>query len=294
MIQADLQKYVEDHPELVTMRESENFHGLYVLKYKKKVFYKNLWDEYLEECRGTIVDKDFNVVSRPFTKIYNFRVESSAPVLADTEKVTSFRKINGFMCALTAHDDKLIISTTGSLDSPFVDKVKDMIDVDRYHRICLQYPAYTFLFECVHPSDPHIIREMPGMYLLGYREKTWDSNIEFDQIPHFNDFFRSIDVPMEETTVGEVMENAKTAMHEGYVFYTKDGTAAKVKTQHYLVQKLLARRKDVTTLNMNMVEEEYLPLVEAAQNAGAEFTDLEEQDRLVWCRKWLRENYAKV
>jgi hypothetical protein len=46
------------------------------------VFYDNLWNDYLEECRGTIVDENFNVVSRPFTKIYNYGVEDRSPKLA--------------------------------------------------------------------------------------------------------------------------------------------------------------------------------------------------------------------
>jgi hypothetical protein len=38
----------------------------------------------------------------------------------------------------------------------------------------------TFMFECVHPNDPHIISEIPGMYLLGYRNLDWNSKVEYD------------------------------------------------------------------------------------------------------------------
>lgn len=51
----ELRKFVEENPKLVSMRTAGE--GLYVLKYKKNVFYDNLWNDYLEECRGTIVDK---------------------------------------------------------------------------------------------------------------------------------------------------------------------------------------------------------------------------------------------
>ena len=93
----ELRKFVLDNPKLVTMRPAGD--GIYVLKYKRTVFYDNLWNEYLEECRGTIVDADFNVVSRPFTKIYNYGIEAKAPVLADDTPVTAYRKVNGFMAA---------------------------------------------------------------------------------------------------------------------------------------------------------------------------------------------------
>ena len=98
--QSQLKQFVENNPNLVSMRETSHA-GLYVLKYKKRVFYDSLWNEYLEECRGTIVDKDFNVVSRPFTKVYNFGVESKAPKISLDTNVTAYRKVNGFMVAMT-------------------------------------------------------------------------------------------------------------------------------------------------------------------------------------------------
>jgi hypothetical protein len=97
----DLKKFVEENPKLVTMRPAGD--GLFVLKYKKSVFFDDLWNEYLEECRGTIVDANFNIVSYPFTKIYNYGVESKAPVLAPGTMVKPYRKVNGFMGAITWH-----------------------------------------------------------------------------------------------------------------------------------------------------------------------------------------------
>lgn len=57
----ELQKFVAEHPKLVRMRETSN-PDLFVLKYQRSVFYDNLWDDHLEECRGTVVDKDFNLI----------------------------------------------------------------------------------------------------------------------------------------------------------------------------------------------------------------------------------------
>ena len=108
----ELKEFVLANPKLVNMRSAGE--GIYVLKYSKRVFYDNLWNDYLEECRGTIVDADFNVVSRPFTKIYNYGVEDKAPVLSDDTPVTAYRKVNGFMVAMTWYKDDILISTTGS------------------------------------------------------------------------------------------------------------------------------------------------------------------------------------
>jgi len=81
MFRDELQEYVFANPKLVSMKLAGD--GIYVLKYKKRVFYDNLWNDYIAECRGTIVDADFNLVAYPFTKIYNLGIEKAAPVLAD-------------------------------------------------------------------------------------------------------------------------------------------------------------------------------------------------------------------
>ena len=179
MNKEDLKKFVESNPRLVTMRECGGYPGLYVLKYSKKVFYDGLWNEYLEECRGTIVDRDFNVVSRPFTKVYNFGIEKNAPVLSGDTLVTAYRKVNGFMVAVTWCNDDILVSTTGSTDSPYVSMAKEMMLKHQcwedWRFTVRNAEGMTLLFECVHPGDPHIVVENPGMYFLGWRENRWDS-----------------------------------------------------------------------------------------------------------------------
>ena len=83
-----LKNYIEQNPRLIGMRET-SYPGLYVLKYKKRVFFDNVWNQFTEECRGTIVDQDFNVISRPFTKIYNYGIESKAPRLAGSTNIVA-------------------------------------------------------------------------------------------------------------------------------------------------------------------------------------------------------------
>jgi len=66
MNKIEFRDYVLAHPKLVTMKEYTSHPGLFVLKYSRKVFYDAMWNDYLENCRGTVVDKDFNVISTNF------------------------------------------------------------------------------------------------------------------------------------------------------------------------------------------------------------------------------------
>ena len=115
----DLKQFIKDNPTLVRMSESKSHPGLFVLKYKNKVFYDRLWCKILEECRGTVIDKDFNIIARPFQKIYNYGWEKDAPVLAPETLVTAYQKVNGFMVAVSLYEGKPLVSTTGSLDSDY-------------------------------------------------------------------------------------------------------------------------------------------------------------------------------
>jgi len=298
MFKEKLKEYVETS-NLVNMKDCGN--GIYVLKYKKKVFYDNLWNEYIAECRGSIVDKDFNLVAYPFTKIYNYGIEKEAPVLAADTPVTAFRKVNGFMVACTWYNGDVLVSTTGSTDSDFVGYAKEMMLT---HMSWADWQmafaddeleGITVMFECVHPSDPHIIPEKVGMYVLGYRENSWGS-----KVCHNNEMLHTLagifNCHLPEcytTTVGNLVEVTKNVRHEGFVFYTADGVSAKIKSPYYLTSKWVARnpRTDkLVDLNKDIkhnLDEEYYPLVDAIRANIVEYTALDEQARLAWVRNYM-------
>jgi hypothetical protein len=286
----ELKEYVATSG-LVNMKSAGD--GIYVLKYKKKVFYDNLWNDYIAECRGSIVDADFNLVSYPFTKIYNYGIEKEAPVLDDGVGVDAFRKVNGFMVAVTWHNEDLLVSTTGSTDSDFVTMARELMDIQKFKDVCQFRARYTFMFECVHPNDPHIIPEEVGMYLLGYREKEWNSRVDTRNLVNLSKNFGCMVPEFFPVKMGELKQMAKECRHEGYVFYTADGVSAKIKSPYYLTSKWVARnpRTDkLVDLNRDIkhnLDEEYFPLVDAIRANIVEYTAMDEQARLAWVREQL-------
>lgn len=283
----ELKEYVQTS-NLVSMKDCGN--GLHVLKYKRKVFYDGLWNEYLEECRGLIVDDEFNIASYPFTKIYNYGVEAKAPVISDDTMVYAYRKVNGFMVAVTWYNDDILVSTTGSIDSDYVNMARELIEpnIEHYRKMCKNYKFYTFMFECVHRNDPHIIPEKEGMYLLGARLKELGSDIDtisFDAFEFNAEPVEKIVAPMEYIKL-----LAKHVKHEGFVIYG-DGVATKIKSPYYLVKKFVARNPRTDKLMRpdikNNMDEEYYPLIDAIQVDIEAYTALDEQARLAWVREFL-------
>jgi len=289
----ELKAFVLANPKLVSMKPAGD--GIFVLKYSKRVFYDNLWNDYLEECRGTIVDSDFNVVQRPFTKIYNYGVEAKSPVLSEDTIVECFRKVNGFMIAVTMHNGKLLVSTTGSTANDYVDMANSFIDRRRetFERYVSNFPNLTFMFECVHENDPHIIVEKPGLYLLGYREKTWDSRSENDGLSLYHQYALSDhQVDWRRCTLGEALREVKTVQHEGFVVYANDYTTSfKIKSPYYLTAKWVARNprtdKLMTKEFKEQIDEEYYNLLDAIRENIVQYTEMDEQARLAWVRNYL-------
>ncbi len=298
MFKDELKNYVETSG-LVNMKEAGD--GIYVLKYKKKVFYDNLWNEYIAECRGTIVDKDFNLVAYPFTKIYNYGIEKEAPVLDDQTQVTAFRKVNGFMVSVSYHNGDVLVSTTGSTSGDFVAMAKEMM---LKHMCWADWQMalmaddcrdMTFMFECVHPNDPHIVVEKPGMYILGYREKEWGSKVGHDvfMLQELGRMFNCFVPESVTTNLAQLKNMVKECKHEGFVFYTEDGVSSKIKSPYYLTSKWVARnpRTDkLVDLNKDIkqnLDEEYYPLVDAIRANIVEYTSMDEQARLSWVRNFV-------
>ena len=178
----------------------------------------------------------------------------------------------------------------------YINQIKDEIE-----DFCEFYKEFTWLFECCHPNDPHIIQQASGLYLIGCRHKSWDSRpLVFSELVNRShadalnkDFIK---VPKQySTTIGNLKKMVKSVRHEGFVFYTASGVAAKIKSPYYLMAKWVARNPNTAKLMdlkndiKERIEEEFYPLVDKIRENIEEYTALDEQSRLAWVRKELGE-----
>lgn len=283
---------------LLTRKESTRYPGLFVKKYTRKVFYDNLWhqNEELMEARGHVELEDGTVVVRPFTKIFN-RGENGTDIDRD-EICLCIRKVNGFMAAATyvPQLDEVVISTTGSLDSDFVALAESHLN-DRVREVVKQYAIEeeptTFLFEIVDETDPHIVPEEVGAYLIGYRAVSDDtpyrSFITKEAVMDHLALSMGVHRPAWDVQrFSEIVHRARVCKHEGFVVYGDKGTSLKIKSPYYLTMKAAARRKDIMSLNKQNVDEEFYPLIEHLTLMGDSFTMMSEQERLDYMRDYLK------
>ncbi len=285
--------FVNANPKLVSCRESARREGLYVLKYSRKVFYDALWNEYLEECRGTVVDKDWNVVIRPFKKIYN-RGENGTDFPLDM-KVEKVQKINGFMAAATYVEGYgVVVSTTGSLDSEFVDLANQWLKPSIVPWIEKMGNGITWLFEICDQNDPHIIKELPGVYLIGGRTVESGGMYTEDNLDYIALQMGAKRPNHIKLSFKTVLEHVKDSVFEGYVVHGDNGKSLKIKTPYYLLTKFIARAKDSKfedIMNGNFdktIDEEFYPLLNHLRENRAKVLLMNEQERISFVENFIR------
>lgn len=244
--------------------------GLSVFKYSRKVFYDALWksDPRLLEARGIVLDAKGNKVIWPFTKVFNYG-ENKTTCEPD-RLVDIVVKLNGFMAAVTWCNGNLLVSTTGTLDSDFADLARKVI-TEQVHTESLKH-GHTYIFEICDPSDPHIIDEKAGAYLIGARRML--DGIMWTEYQLDNEA-RRIEAYRPETfqvPFSEALEMVKLVEHEGFMVrdaWTNE-TIMKIKSPYYLTKKFLMRmgagKTELMATNptkfKESIDEEYYHLVD--------------------------------
>ncbi|UYA58113.1 putative RNA ligase [Klebsiella phage DP] len=223
------------------------FAGLSVLKYKNNVFWDNLWhtDQRLLECRGMVVDSEDNVIIWPFTKIFN-RFENGKDLPMD-KQICVPRKVNGFMAAAGAYNGDWIVSTTGTLDSDFAHMAKEKIDFYQNWTLdCRDMKQLTLIFEICDDSDPHIVHEHPGAYLIGARNLVTGKMLSEKQLDGLASGTNWKRPEWDICSFGDVVIASQAVNHEGFVVRDVDTgeLLLKIKSPHYLTKKFLMRGGD--------------------------------------------------
>lgn len=276
--------------------------GLKLFKYKNKVFYDNLWhlDDRLLECRGIVTDLDDNVVIHPFTKLMNYKIEYKEPIDLDTI-VVAIQKMNGFMASAIEYKDELLVATTGTLDSEFAKLAKTKIkainpELGWY---------YSYIFEiCDAELDPHIIKEIDGVYLIGIRDLKYNrmlSEEDLDEMAELLGFKRPVWTSLKLRDLEIALKDCK---HEGYVVrdYETNEHLFKMKSPHYLSKKFLMRLstekilkmyEDKKNIKKMLADEEFYDIVDYIVHhipcdTWINYTD---QQRRTWIEEFFKREY---
>ncbi len=301
-----------------TCKQSRRYPELQVLKYARSVFYDNRFDDALLEMRGLVIDAQQNIIVRPFKKVFNYSERtaknSKYPLeLADSHLVDAVVKVNGFLGCATyvalpedhpshgaAFNHQVLYSTTGSLDSDFVQMTAQ--HCAQYEALFRAYPNHTFLFEITDESDVHIINERFGETLIGIIDVASGRQFAEHELDEMAARFGAehgitLQRPaiMRNIRFGDLKTLLKTVEHEGFMVFDAHTQQMlfKLKSPYYLVSKFLGRSNAGNLgrkLDKRHVDEEYYPLIDHIREHQAAFNQMAEREKIAFIQQFLRES----
>lgn len=171
--------------------------GLRIINYTKKCNAQKHWNDTTLKCRGLIVDKDDNIIARPFEKFFNYEEHElydfimsheELDKLASDHRVEVYDKLDGSLGILYWIDDVPFIATKGSFDSEQALHATHLLHTKYRHTWYKLLKSKTYLFEIIYPKDKHIVNynNIDDIFLLA----VISTNNYFEYQPEiFSDLF---------------------------------------------------------------------------------------------------------
>jgi predicted kinase len=286
--------------------------GFKIYKYSKKVHFKRLWKTHpaLEKARGIALDIAGNLIVHPFDKLYNYGEYDVGANVAPTQKVQVVEKLNGFLGCISPHPfrNELLVSTTGSFTSDFIQYIKDFIDPATESNLLHYFKnnKTTLMFEVIHPEDKHIIdyeTKDHGLWLIGARGlKLHDTVFTEKQLDNLGTKLGFRRPFWYESTFGEVLTSLQNSELEGFMIRNADNDEPlmKIKTNYYLVTKFVGRMgpkmvemmfKNPEVFKEKNMDEEFYPIVDKIVKSVEQdtFNNMESKARMDLVRNIVNE-----
>lgn len=138
-----LEKYVEDG--FISKRKHPKY-DLWIYNYTAKTAYERFWNDLTLQCRGLILDKDYNVIARPFKKFFNYE-ENKHTATAD---FNIYEKLDGSLGIVFFYSGEWIIATRGSFESEQAIKGAELLKKYNLDLLNMIAPRHTWLFEIIY------------------------------------------------------------------------------------------------------------------------------------------------
>lgn len=126
-------------------------HDLYIYNYTQNAQFERIWNDITLACRGLILDKNENVIARPFAKFFNLG-EMENQILPDST-FEVYDKMDGSLGILYWIDDVPFMASRGSFASDQSDKANEMLHGKYRNSWSLLDKNKTYLFEIIYPEN---------------------------------------------------------------------------------------------------------------------------------------------
>ena len=158
---------------------------LHILNYSQKTQYESHWDEITLNCRGLIVDKDYNVIVQPFGKFFNYEeVANRGPIPEKSDYVLVQDKMDGSFGILFNYEGEWVMATRGSFISDQAVKgleiAKRLFNLDAFEK------SIAYGCEIIYPENRIVVdygSEEKLTFLSAFYNRTFKHDIEENELP---------------------------------------------------------------------------------------------------------------
>lgn len=151
--------------------------GLRIICYTQTCNSDKYWNKTTTACRGLIVDKDDNIIARPFRKFFNYEEHEVCENIAKPKDIDElaceftpevYEKLDGSLGILYWVDDVPYIATKGSFTSPQALHATHLLHTKYRDSWDKLLRTKTYLFEIIYPEDLHVVtyKDVDDIFLL--------------------------------------------------------------------------------------------------------------------------------
>jgi RNA ligase len=202
--------------------------------------------------RGTVLDREGNIVARTFPKFFNMEEHKQEEI--PNEEFEVFEKMDGSLGILFHHEGEWHLATRGSFVSEQAIKGKEILSKYRYDKLI---PGFTYLFEIIYPENRIVCdyryEDLVMLAVIdnkdGYELRIHDNDIHLEGI-RFVNLYNNLGFKIVKKYDGiEDYKQLKSMIEsnaEGFVIKFKSGFRMKIKGEDYVrLHRLLTNFSNV-------------------------------------------------
>lgn len=205
---------------------------LRILNYSRTCQFDKLWDDFTLQCRGLVVDGDGKIVSRNFSKFFNY--EELNPKDIPICGFELFDKVDGSLGILFWYKGHRIFCTKGSFYSEQANQGKIMLNWKDIY--CLD-KSKTYVFEIIYPENRIVVdynqqRDLIMLAKFDTEGKEYDikpyKEFGYTLVRKYRDFFSGFGF------LFDALKKDIKSNQEGYVLKFDNGFRMKIKGDEYV------------------------------------------------------------
>ena len=291
---------VQKHPTL----------PLYIYKYSISTPFEKMWNHATMNARGLVLDENGMQYNTPFEKFFNVEELTQVGLMLPYNiSYDVYKKVDGSLIQAFFYNDKLIYTSSGSLNSIFSKVGKEIAIEKGYDKLMYQYrkkllndnvviDGLTFIFELLHPDNKIVINNGNIRDLILLSVRNYNKSVTIDHILNQETLGNFNIIEKVNMTFDELIKEKfrpDFINEEGFVVVYDNGFRVKIKYEEYFrlhktisnvnerfVWEFLSTGKDINELGDNIPDETFQSIKDMKKELEDQFNSIDFQAKEIY------------